>query len=193
MKIDGFTDPELDEFLARQRMSYAIQASVIRELHDGITERAVARLLMKAYRAEGVQAWFHLPVVLFGDRTALPDPWTVLGFWPTDRALQSGDAVILDASPIFGDTLVDTSQSFHHGPNDIHTAIAADDLAYRATILDAVKHRATFKEIAQDVTRRSPSRGTRTATGFTPVPCSGTGWRNSNAPWSRTRTASIRH
>lgn len=151
MKIDGFTDPELDEFLSRQRLSYAIQASVIGELHDGITERAVARLLMKAYRAEGVQAWFHLPVVLFGDRTALPDPWTVLSFWPTDRALQSGDAVILDASPIFGDTLVDTSQSFHHGPNDTHTAIAADDLAYRETVLDAVRSRATFQEIAQSV------------------------------------------
>ena len=151
MKIDGFSDRELDDFLARQRLSYAIQASVIGEFYDGITERAAARLLMKAYRAEGVQAWFHLPVVLFGDRTALPDPWTVLSFWPTDRALQCGDAVILDASPIFGDTLVDTSQSFHHGPNDAHDAIAADDLAYRATILDAVKRRATFKEIAVHV------------------------------------------
>ena len=148
MKIDGFSDRELDEFLSRQRLSYAIQASVVGELHDGITERAVARQLMKAYLAEGVQAWFHLPVVLFGDRTALPDPWTVLSFWPTDRALQPGDAVILDASPIFGDTLVDTSQSFHHGSNDTHDAIAAADLTYRATILDAVKHRATFREIA---------------------------------------------
>ena len=148
MKVDGFSDSELDEFRDRQRLSYAIQQSVMEQLHDGITERAVARLLMKAYRSEGVQAWFHLPVVLFGDRTALPDPWTVLRFWPTDRVLQPGDAVILDASPIFGDTLVDTSQSFHHGPNATHDAIATDDLAYRDTILDAVKRRATFKEIA---------------------------------------------
>ena len=129
MKLDGFSDSELDEFRDRQRLSYAIQQSVMEQLHDGITERAVARLLMKAYRSEGVQAWFHLPVVLFGDRTALPDPWTVLGFWPTDRVLQPGDAVILDASPIFGDYLVDTSQSFHHGPNATHDAIATDDLA----------------------------------------------------------------
>ena len=74
MKIDGFSDRELAEFLARQRLSYAIQASVIGELYDGITERAAARLLMKAYRAEGVQAWFHLPVVPFGDRTSPRHP-----------------------------------------------------------------------------------------------------------------------
>ncbi len=151
MKISGFTDAELDEFLQYQRTSFAIQTSVIDGLHDGITEREAAKQLFTAYRSEGVRGYFHLPVVLFGDRTALPDPWTVLGFWPTDRALQPGDAVILDASPIFGDFLVDTSQSNHYGPNPAHDAIAADDDAFRADILDAVQSRATFREIAIDV------------------------------------------
>ena len=109
MKLAGFTDTEIDQFLRYQRLSFAIQRSVIDTLHDGITEREVAKQLFSAYRAEGVRGYFHLPVVLFGERTALPDPWTVLGFWPTDRALQPGDAVILDASPIFDDYLVDTS------------------------------------------------------------------------------------
>ena len=159
MKIRDFTDTELDEFLRYQRLSYAIQASVIDGLHDGITEREVAKQLFTAYRAEGVHAYFHLPVVLFGDRTALPDPWTVLGFWPTDRALQPGDAIILDASPIFGDVLVDTSQSHHHGPNPGHDAIAVDDLAYRHTILDAVRARATFQEIATNVDAQLAAAG----------------------------------
>lgn len=159
MKIENFNDSELDEFLRCQQLSYAIQQSAIHQLHDGITEREVARLLMKAYRAEGVKAWFHLPVVLFGDRTALPDPWTVLSFWPTDRELQPGDAVILDASPIFGDTLVDTSQSLHHGPNDAHDEIAAADLGYRTTVLDAVRAGATFKEIAVGVDAQLTSAG----------------------------------
>lgn len=148
MKTHGFTDAELEQFRRFQRLSFAIQQSAIDKLHDGITEREVAKALMKAYRSEGVTAWFHLPVVLFGDRTALPDPWTVLSFWPTDRALQPGDAVILDASPIFGDYLVDTSQSLHHGPNAEHDTIAAADLAFRTTILDAVRSGATFREIA---------------------------------------------
>ena len=159
MKISGFADAELDEFLRCQRLSYAIQASVLDGLHDDITERDVAKQLFTAYRAEGVRAYFHLPVVLFGDRTALSDPWTVLGFWPTDRALQPGDAVIVDASPIFGDFLVDTSQSHHHGPNPVHDAIAADDLAYRDTILDAVRARATFKEVARSVDTQLTTAG----------------------------------
>ena len=159
MKTDRFTDAELEQFRRFQRLSYAIQQSAVDQLHDGITEREVARMLMKAYRAEGVAAWFHLPVVLFGDRTALPDPWTVLGFWPTERALQPGDAVILDASPIFGDYLVDTSQSLHHGANVLHDAIAADDLTYRDTILGAVRSRATFKQIAVNIDMRLTAAG----------------------------------
>lgn len=151
MKIDRFTDVELDDFLRFQQLSFAIQTAVIGELHDGITEREVARRLFRAYRAEGVLAYFHLPVVLFGDRTALPEPWTVLGFWPTDRALQSGDAVIIDASPIFGDVLVDTSQSHCHGVDATFADVAADDHAYRDTILAAVRAGTTFREIAEAV------------------------------------------
>jgi Xaa-Pro aminopeptidase len=159
MKTHGFTDAELERFRHFQRLSFALQQSVIDQLHDGITEREVAKAMMKAYRAEGVTAWFHLPVVLFADRTALPDPWTVLSFWPTERALQPGDAVILDASPIFGDYLVDTSQSVHHGPDANHDAIAADDLTFRTTILDAVRSGATFKEIAVRVDAQLTNAG----------------------------------
>ncbi len=159
MKIDGFTDRELERFADYQRLSYAIQRSVLDTLHDGITEREVARQLFTRYRDEGVRGYFHLPVVLFGDRTAVPDPWTVLGFWPTDRPLGPGDAVIVDASPVFGDYLVDTSQSYRHGPNPIHAAIAVDDLAFRASILDAVRAGATFREIAIDVDTRLTAAG----------------------------------
>ena len=132
---------------------------MIDDLHNGITEREVAKELYSAYRAEGVLGYFHLPVVLFGDRTALPDPWTVLGFWPMDRTLQPGDSVILDASPIFDDYLVDTSQSHHHGPNTAHDAIATDDDAFRASIRDAVQSRATFREIAIDVDAQLSAAG----------------------------------
>ncbi|MEP6623770.1 MAG: M24 family metallopeptidase [Acidimicrobiia bacterium] len=151
MKIDGFTDLELEHFADYQRLSYAIQRSVLDNLHDGITEREVARQLFTRYRDEGVRGYFHLPVVLFGDRTAVPDPWTVLGFWPTGRTLGPGDPVIVDASPVFGDYLVDTSQSHRHGPNEVHAAIASDDLAFRDSILDAVRGGATFREIAVHV------------------------------------------
>lgn len=148
MKTHTFTDTELDQFLRFQQLSFAIQASVLDDVADGVTERAVATTLLKRYRDEGVRGYFHLPVVLFGDRTTLPDPWTVLSFWPTDRALRPGDAIIVDASPIFGDYLVDTSQSRCFGTDPVHDTVATDDLAFRAVIIDAVRAGATFREIA---------------------------------------------
>ena len=74
MKTHGFTDAELEQFRRFQRLSYALQQSVIDQLHDGITEREVAKALMKAYRAEGVTAWFHLPVVLSPTAPRFPIP-----------------------------------------------------------------------------------------------------------------------
>ena len=70
------------------------------QLQPGVTERDATRWAMKAYRREGADRFFHLPVALFGERSGLPEPWTTESFWPTDRALETGDAVVLDASPI---------------------------------------------------------------------------------------------
>lgn len=123
---------------------------------------------MKAYRREGADRFFHLPVALFGARTALPDPWRIESFWPTDRVLGPGDAVVLDSSPIFDGYVVDTAISFSAEPNAAQAAAMADDLTYRTTILEAVRAGATFREIALDVDTDLARRGDRNCHGLHP-------------------------
>jgi len=161
IEFDGFSDAQLGQFRRWQAVSYAVLGEVAAQLTLGATERDATRLAMKAYRREGADRYFHLPVALFGERTTLPDPWTTESFWPTDRVLAPGDAVLMDASPIFDGYVVDTSVSFTVEPNAIHAAAMAADLAYRASILGAVRAGATFREIAQVVAADMDSRGDR--------------------------------
>ena len=159
MQENGFSDQQIDRFRAHQRTAFAIQESIASSLVAGMTEKDVTRQLMKGYRAAGAQSYFHLPVALFGSRTALPDPWDTLGFWPTDRLLQEGDAIILDGSPIFDGFVVDTSYATSFGPNAAQATMAADDLPYRHSILDAVRAGATFAEIAVAVDEHLTANG----------------------------------
>jgi methionine aminopeptidase len=161
VEFAGFTDRHLDAFRRWQRVSYAVLEEVAGRLAPGVTERDATRWAMKAYRREGVQGFFHLPVALFGERTTLPDPWATESFWPTDRALHAGDAVVLDASPIFEGYVVDTSVSCTATASDAHAAAMADNLAYRTTILEAVRAGATFREIALAVDADMTARGDR--------------------------------
>ena len=157
----GFDDRELDQFRRWQAVSYGILQEVVSRLEPGITERDATRWAMKAYRREGADRFFHLPVALFGERTTLPDPWTTESFRPTDRALRADDAVILDASPGFEGYVVDTSVSWSPQRGGDHAAATADNLAYRASILDAVRAGATFREIARAVDADMAARGDR--------------------------------
>jgi hypothetical protein len=161
IEFEGFTDHQLDHFRRWQGVSYDVLGEVTARLATGVTERDATRWAMKAYRREGTDRFFHLPVALFGDRTALPEPWSIESFWPTDRALQPGDHFVLDASPIFEGYVVDTSMSGSLAPNPAHAAAMSDDLAYRATILEAVRAGATFREIALAVDADMTRRGDR--------------------------------
>jgi len=161
IEFEGFSDTQLEQFRRWQAVSYDVLGEVVARLAAGVTERDATRWAMKAYRREGSDRFFHLPVALFGERTTLPEPWTTESFWPTDRMLQPGDPVVLDASPIFGGYVVDTSMSVCLDPSPVHAEAMTDDLAYRATILDAVRAGATFREIAQTVDADLTGRGDR--------------------------------
>lgn len=153
IKASNFTSKELERFLALQRVSFEILENTAAALEGGETEREVARALVKRYRAAGAQSFFHLPVVLFGERAGLPGDWPVGKFFPRRRALADGDSVILDAAPIFDGYLVDTSYSFCLGRNDAHRTMMAHLADYRAGVLAAVNRGETFKAIADTVTR----------------------------------------
>jgi Xaa-Pro aminopeptidase len=161
IKATSFTDIELERFRHWQATSYAVLQEVAGQLSEGSTERDATRLAMKAYRREGADRFFHLPVALFGSRTTLPDPWSTSAFWPSTQALATGDSIILDASPTFEGFVVDTSLSLSFGPtpSSDHAAAMADNVAHRARILDAVRAGATFQEIALSTDARLRADG----------------------------------
>lgn len=150
-KTRGFSEGELDRFRELQRLSFSILQNEARLLEPGMIEKDVAHRLVQAYRREGVKSFFHLPVVLFGERTALPGDWPVGKFFPKKRAVAANEAVIFDASPIFGDYLVDTSFSFCLGESAPHRTMMQRLSAFRASVPEAVNAGATFASIANDV------------------------------------------
>ncbi len=163
IKTKNFNEQELAHFCNLQRTSFSILEGIAGELVGGETEKEVAHELVKRYRKAGVDSFFHLPVVLFGGRTALPGEWSINKFFPKSKRLESGDSVILDAAPLFGGYLVDTSYSFSFGKNDQHRAMMQHLGQYRDSVLTAINNGESFKSIADRVIE------TMTTAGYKPV------------------------
>ena len=151
VKTKNFKTEELAQFLELQKLSFSILQLAASRLRGGETEKAVARQLVKDYYSAGFTSFFHLPVVLFGERAALPGDWTVEKFYPKRKTLDEGDSVILDASPIRDGFLVDTSYSFCFGENQAHRDMMSHLSQYRDSIPIAVNQGATFRQIADNV------------------------------------------
>ncbi|MGQ0586060.1 MAG: M24 family metallopeptidase, partial [Gammaproteobacteria bacterium] len=115
MKISGFTAAELDQFKEYQRASYAVLEGVAREMREGETEKDVTRRIRKRFHEQDVHHYFHVPVALFGTRTAYPGDFGQLEALPTDRKLERGMPVILDAAPVYRGYTVDTSYATSFG------------------------------------------------------------------------------
>ncbi|MEZ5959442.1 MAG: M24 family metallopeptidase [Hyphomonadaceae bacterium] len=158
-KTRGFSDSELDRFRELQRLSFSILLDEARRLEPGMIERDVAHRLVLAYRREGVKSFFHLPVVLFGERTALPGDWPAGKFFPKKRAVAENEAVIFDASPVFGDYLVDTSFSFCLGTSAAHATMMQSLAEFRRSVPEFVNQGATFQTAAAEVERRITELG----------------------------------
>ncbi len=166
-QVKNFTLQELNHFSTLQAMAFDLQKQTAQEMQEGMTEKDVTTLMMKKYRAAGAGNYFHLPVALFGERTALPGTWPVGKFFPKKCALQTGDSVILDAAPLFDGYLVDTSYSFCFGaensPNhanvQVHKQMMRDLLTERSNILESVNAGETFQKIARDLATRAAQNG----------------------------------
>jgi hypothetical protein len=163
VKTHNFSEPSLRHFRDLQRLSFSILEETAADLGGGETEKEVAHTLVKSYRSSGAGSFFHLPVALFGERTALPGEWPIGKFFPKSRALEPGDSVILDAAPLFGGYLVDTSYSFCFGANDAHRAMMQHLAQYRDSVPAAINNGATFKRVAMDV------KATMTTAGYDPA------------------------
>ncbi|NNF15929.1 MAG: hypothetical protein HKN70_04235, partial [Gammaproteobacteria bacterium] len=82
VKSKNFSPAMLKQFRDLQAFSFMLLQKTAAKLNVGHTEKEVARELVREYRAAGVRSFFHLPVVLFGERTALPGDWTIGKFFP---------------------------------------------------------------------------------------------------------------
>lgn len=159
VKTHNFTAAALSHFRELQRTSFAILEDTAASLVGGETEKEVAQTLVKRYRAAGAGSFFHLPVVLFGERTALPGEWAIGNFLPKSKTLEPGDSVILDAAPLFSGYLVDTSYSFCFGENDEHRTMMQHLAQYRDSVPAAVNDGDTFTSIANQVLQTMASAG----------------------------------
>jgi Xaa-Pro aminopeptidase len=142
-----FADHELAKFKEFQQRSYATLEAVAAELKVGMTEVEVARRLRKRFHEQGVHTYFHVPVVLFGDRTAYPGDFGQLEALSTERKLEKDQAIILDAAPIYEGYIVDTSLSTVFGENATHKMLHPKLKAFRDQILSQVKEGVEFRDI----------------------------------------------
>lgn len=151
MKIAGFSEAELDRFKKYQRASYAVLEDVAASLREGETEKEVARRLRKRFHEQGVHHYFHVPVALFGARTAYPGDFGQLEALPTDQKLERGMPIILDAAPIYRGYTVDTSLATSFGDSPRQRELIAALKPLRDRILARVRERASFRAIAREV------------------------------------------
>ncbi len=151
---------QLERFRELQRQAYATLEGAAGTLRVGETEADVARRLRRAFAEQGVRSYFHVPVALFGDRTAYPGDFGQLEALPTARPLAERDAVILDAAPIYGGFTVDVSLAVPRG-GSAGVFARADGLLeeLRRLILERARERRSMREISREVNRVIVERG----------------------------------
>jgi Xaa-Pro aminopeptidase len=156
-----FDAAQLERFRVFQRRAYQTLEQVADTLEVGETERAVARRLRKAFAQQGVRSYLHVPVALFGERAAYPGDFGQLEALATERKLGAGDAVILDAAPIYDGHTVDVSLAIQRdSASDAFQRADALLRDLRALILErARERRASMREIAREVDAIITARG----------------------------------
>jgi Xaa-Pro aminopeptidase len=156
---DRFSDAQLEKFKRHQRQSYEILEDCAAALKAGMTEQDAARAMRKGFHLAGARGYFHVPVVLFGDRTAYPGAFGPFEAISTDRVLKDGDAVILDAAPIFDGYKVDTSYAFSFGQNAHFDAADAALVQFRDLLVNLIKDGLSYREVAWKIDDRIKEAG----------------------------------
>src|SRR5437868_5552450 len=121
VQTTDFTLADLQRFRTLQRRVYTTLEEFGASLRAGTTEKEATRSLRRLLREKGAQTYFHVPVALFGERSTYPGDFGELGALPTDRVLADGDAVIVDAAPLFDGYMVDCSYAVPRAGADVVT------------------------------------------------------------------------
>ena len=159
IKYENFSEKELEKFKQFQQQSYKTLEDIKSKLEIGMTEIQVARMLRKSFHQQGVHSYFHVPVVLFAERTGYPGNFGQFEALATDKKLEDGMAIILDAAPIYEGYIVDTSLSTHFGKNDEQRNLHLKLEDFRKRVLEMVKQRQTFSDIEKEMDQMITSLG----------------------------------
>ncbi|MGH9120861.1 MAG: M24 family metallopeptidase [Acidimicrobiales bacterium] len=144
----GVPDPELlDRFRRAQRLAYSAAQAVEATLQVGVTERQAAAALRAWLEEAGVDGWFHLPFVWFGERTTLRGMRLPHRFFPTDLALTDGMPYILDCAPVVDGFTADIGLTGCLGANDEVDALLDHLASHRRLVAERVSAGATMGEV----------------------------------------------
>jgi Xaa-Pro aminopeptidase len=151
LQTRNFNSEDLSRFRQYQRQSFETLSKVGRSLKAGESEIEVARRIRKAFHHQGVHHYFHVPVALFGERTSYPGDFGEFEALATDKKLEAGMPVILDAAPIYDGYLVDTSLPFAFGSNPLMDELTRQLQDFRPLIKDGVNAGKTLQAIELEV------------------------------------------
>jgi Xaa-Pro dipeptidase len=103
------TQDEIDLMQAAVRISEAALAEVIAAVKPGMTEVQVAGMITEAQTRHGGETIPFAPIVLAGERAALPHGG------PTDRVIQAGEVLLIDFGTRQGGYVSDITRTFAVG------------------------------------------------------------------------------
>ncbi len=152
IQFRDFDANQLERFKLLQRQAFATLEQVAATLKAGESEIEVTKRMRRAFAEQGVHSYFHVPVALFGDRTAYPGEFGQLEALPTARKLRDGDAVILDAAPLYEEFMIDVSLAVPRA--GVEAALERADALLqelRRLILRRTRERHSMREIAREV------------------------------------------
>jgi Xaa-Pro aminopeptidase len=130
---DQKTPEEIGRIRAACRITDRIYPDILRELHEGITEKRVVFLLEQMMRSNGCEPSFP-SIIAFGKNAAIPH------HIPDDTQLRKGDGVLMDFGLIYEDYCSDMSRCIFFG-----TPAQPQADAYMS-LLKAQQHAITYLE-----------------------------------------------
>jgi hypothetical protein len=150
---------ELAHFREVQRLAFRCALAIEAELHEGMSERVVTRMMQRWLADHGVRECFHVPFAWFGDRTSFAPPWGTRSFAPTQRRLEAGMPIILDLAPSLDGYAAAVAHATCLGENLVWSKLQNDLRLHRELILELVKERKSAREIYRAVDALTERQG----------------------------------
>lgn len=145
--------------LAAQRRTQKAVQQVLEDLRPGQTELELAASLRGRLLGMGATGFFHEPLAWIGKRTAFEGMGRKADTFPSSRALERGDNLILDVAPCFPDGVCDVSHAagLEPSPRLVLGLQALQEL--RDLLPGWVSERYTGRDITAAVTAHARTRG----------------------------------